>query len=37
MIRNSNDETNFSHKLLITSTQFSRIYKAFGDNINQPI
>ena len=37
MIRNSNDETNFPHKLLITNTQLSRIYKAFGDDINLPI
>ena len=29
MIGNSNDKTNFSHKLLLTNTQVSKICKAF--------
>ena len=32
MIRDSNDETNFPHKLLLTDTQILRIGKAFGNN-----
>ena len=32
MIGNSHDEYNFSHKLLITNTQVSRIRKAFVNN-----
>ena len=31
MIRNSNDETNFSQKLLLTDTQVSKICKAFAN------
>ena len=31
LIRNSNDETNFSHKLLLTNTQVSRLRKAFAN------
>ena len=31
MIRNSNDETNFPHKLLLTNTQVSKIRKAFAN------
>ena len=31
LIGNSNDETNFSHKLLLTDTQVSRIRKAFAN------
>ena len=34
LIRNSNDKTNFPHKLLLTDTQVSKIRKAFG---NDPI
>ena len=30
LIRNSNPETNFTHKLLSPDTQFSKIRKAFG-------
>ena len=30
LIRNSNAETNFTHKLLSPYTQFSKIRKAFG-------
>ena len=29
IIGDSNDEKNFSHKLLLTLTQVSRLYKAF--------
>ena len=29
--RNSNDETNFPHKLLLTNTQVSKIRKAFAN------
>ena len=32
MIGNSNDETNFPHKLLFTNTQVSRLCKAFANN-----
>ena len=31
LIRNSNDETNFPHKLLLTNTQVSRLRKAFAN------
>ena len=31
MIINSNEETNFAHKLLLTDTQVSNIQKAFGN------
>ena len=31
VIENSNDETNFPHKLLLTNTQVSRIHKAFAN------
>ena len=31
LIRNSNDETNFSHKLLLNATQVSKICKASAD------
>ena len=31
LIRNSNDETNFPHKLLLTDTQVSKICKAFAN------
>ena len=31
MIGNSNDETNFQHKLLLANTQVSRICKAFAN------
>ena len=30
LIGNSNDESNFSHKLLLTDTQSSKICKAFA-------
>ena len=32
MIGNSNDETNFSHKLLLNNTQASRLREAFANN-----
>ena len=32
MIGNSNDETNFSHKLLLDNTQVSRLREAFANN-----
>ena len=31
LIRNSHDETNFPHKLLLTNTQVSKICKAFAN------
>ena len=31
LIGNSNDETNFPHKLLLTDTQVSDVYKAFAN------
>ena len=31
LIGNSNNETNFPHKLLLTNTQVSKIRKAFGN------
>ena len=32
VIRNSNDETNFPHKLLLTDTQVSKICKALAND-----
>ena len=32
VIGNSNGETDFPHKLLLTERQFSRLYKAFANN-----
>ena len=32
MVGDSNDETNFPHKLLLTTTQVSKLYKAFGND-----
>ena len=32
MIGNSNDETNFPHKLLLTNTQVANLRKAFANN-----
>ena len=37
MIRNSTDETNFPHKLLLTDTQVSKICKAFSKDISANI
>ena len=31
LIGNCNDDTNFSHKLLLTNTQVSRIHKSFAN------
>ena len=31
LIRNSNDETNFPHKLLLTDTQVSKIHTVFAN------
>ena len=31
-IGNSNDETNFSHKLLLTNTQVSKLLRLFNNN-----
>ena len=36
-IGNSNDETNFRHRLLLTNTQVWRLYKAFGNNSSAKI
>ena len=32
MIGNSNDETDFPHKLLLTNTQVANLRKAFANN-----
>ena len=32
VVGDSNDENNFSHKLLLSNTQISRIRKAFANN-----
>ena len=37
MIDNANDATNFSHKLLLTNTQVSRLRKAFVDGSSAKI
>ena len=37
LIRNSNDETNFPHKLLLTDTQVSKICKAFANGLSANI
>ena len=37
MIGNSNDETNFSHKLLWTIRQVSNLRKAFANNSSPDI
>ena len=34
MIRSSNDETNFPHKLLLTNTQVSKIRTAFANGLS---
>ena len=33
VVGDSNDETNFPYKLLLTNTQISRPYKAFTNNL----
>ena len=37
LIGNFNDETNFSHKLLLTSTQVSMIHKIFANGLSANI
>ena len=37
MIGNSNDETNFSHKLLLTNTQVATLRKAFANHTSTNI
>ena len=37
MIGNSDDDTNFSHKLLLTSRQVTNICKAFSNYISSDI
>ena len=37
MVGDSNDETNFSHKLLLTYTQVSRIRTAFANGLSDNI
>ena len=37
MIGDSNDETNFPHKLLLTDRQVSNIHKAFANNSSADI
>ena len=34
MVGNSNDNTNFPHKLLLTNKQVSNILKAFANNLS---
>ena len=37
LIDNSNDETNFLHKLFLTNTRISRLCKAFANNLSANI
>ena len=37
MIGNSDDETNFSHKLLLTNTQVTNLRKAFSNYLSTDI
>ena len=37
VIGNSNDETNFPHKLLLTNRQVSRLHKALANNFSANI
>ena len=37
MIGNSNDETNFPHKLFLTNKQVANLCKAFGNNLSANI
>ena len=34
MIGNPNDETNFSHKLLLANTQVANLHKAFANKLS---
>ena len=36
-VDNSNDETNFPHKLLLTNTQVPRVWKAFANGSSADI
>ena len=37
MVRNSNDNTNFPHKLLLTDRQDANIRKAFSNNLSTDV
>ena len=37
MVRNSNDNTNFSHKLLLTDRQDANIRKVFSNNLSTDV
>ena len=37
MIRNSNDETNFPHKLLVTNRQVTNLRQAFANHLSTDI
>ena len=37
LVRNSNDETNFADKVLLTNTHVSKILKAFANNSSAKI
>ena len=37
VVEDSNDENNFSHRLLLTNTQVSKICKAFGNGLSANI
>ena len=37
MVGNSNDNTNFSHKLLLTDRQVANIRKAFSNNLSRDV
>ena len=37
MIGNSDDETNFPHKLILTNKQVANLRKAFADNLSADI
>ena len=37
IVGDSDDENNFPHKLLLTNTQVSRLYKAFANNLSANI
>ena len=37
MVANSNDNTNFPHKLLLTDRQVANIRKAFANNVSADV
>ena len=37
MVGNSNDNTNFPHKLLLTDRQVANIFKAFANNLSTDV